>query len=118
MAANYLHPGNALTLVAAATITSGSVVVVGDCVGIAANDGASGDEVTVHVEGVFEVPKTAGTAWSLGDSLDFDVSASAFHKGLTEAAGDVSNCAVAAASAAAGATTAAVKLTPGAGRIN
>ena len=118
MANNYLQPGHHLTQVAAAPITSGQLVVIGDCVGVAANAAAIGESVTIHVEGVFEVSKTAGAAWAVGDSLDFDVSTGAFHKGMTEAAGDVSNCAVAAAAAAAGATTAAVKRTPGAGRIN
>lgn len=111
MTTAYKQPGTVLDHVAGATITSGQVVEMGDSVGIALNSAASGETVAVAVEGVFEVAKTTGTAWNQGDKLDWDTSASKFHKGITPATGDITGCAIAAAAAASGDATATVKLT-------
>lgn len=98
-----------------AAISSGDVVVTGDIVGIALTDIAATTGVgSVATEGVFTVAKTAGTAWTQGAALDWDASASAFHDGVTPAAGDVVGCGVAYAAAASGATTGQIKLLGGA----
>ena len=110
MATNYRQPGDVLDYTAGADIASGEFVALGDSIGVALNDIAGGSTGPVAVEGVFEVAKTAGTAWALGDKLDWDASASAFDKGLTAASGDIAGCAIAAADALAAATTATVKL--------
>lgn len=111
MANNYIQPGQVLEHTLSGDVTSGDVLVLGDSVGVALQSGGSGDTIPVAVEGVFQVDKTSGTAWNLGDKLDWDVSASKFAKGLTAATGDVEDCAIAAAAAASDATTGYVKLT-------
>lgn len=96
-------------------ISAGDVVVIGDCVGIALVDIASGASGAVAIEGVHAVTKVAGTAWAQGDKIDYDASASGFDIGVTAASGDVEDCGVAALAAASGDTTAYLKLTPGTG---
>ena len=60
---NYVQEGNTITVTAPATVTSGQLVVVGSINGVAAFDAASGADVEVTVEGVFELPKVT-TTWS------------------------------------------------------
>lgn len=111
MGTRYKQPGEKIVVIASGSdIAADAILVKGDCVVItevAIPDGESG---VAALEGVFLVPKTAGTAWNLGDKLDFDVSAGEFHKGLTTAAGDVAGCAIAHVAAASGDTTGYVKL--------
>jgi len=115
MAKNFVHEGTAVEYTAGADISSGDVVAMGDSIGIALTDIANGATGAVAIEGVFTVAKAAGTAWNCGDKLDWDASASAFAKGITEATGDISDCAIAFGDAETAATTATVKLTnPGA----
>jgi hypothetical protein len=54
-----------------------------------------------------------GTAWNQGDKLDWDVSEQEFHKGLSSALGDVTDCAIAAVDAASGDATGDVILIDG-----
>lgn len=65
---NYVQPGMALEITAAAAISSGDVVVVGDLIGIAAADAAIGEKVTLSVSGVYELSKEAA-AMSEGDKV-------------------------------------------------
>jgi predicted RecA/RadA family phage recombinase len=115
MGTKFRQKGDVLDHVAGGAIAADDVVVMGDTIGIAEVDLATGETGAVAVEGVFEVPKTAGTAWAQGDSIDWDASAGEFHKGITPAAGDVAACGIAAKAAASGDTTAWLKLTPGTG---
>ncbi len=73
MAQNYKESGELLdyTVGAGETITSGQVVVKGGVVGVALQDGANGDVVTIKTQGVFQLPKATGDV-SLGDALHFD----------------------------------------------
>lgn len=97
-------------------IASGAVVAMNDIVGIAVTDIAATTGVgSVNITGAYTVAKTTGTAWNVGDSIDWDASAGEFHKGITPAAGDVAVCCVCIVAAAAGATTGVVVLTPGTG---
>ncbi|MBI4906601.1 MAG: DUF2190 family protein [Acidobacteria bacterium] len=95
---NYIQKGETLTVTAPATITSGAVVVVGSIIGIAATDAASGDEVEVDTEGVFELTKVTTDAVSQGDKLYWDSGASK----VTKTAGTGSKPLVGVATAAAG----------------
>lgn len=117
MARKYLQKGDTIKYTnAGSAITAGAVVAMNDIVGIADVDiAATTGEGSVSIEGCFEVTKIAGTAWNLGDSVDWDASLVAFGKGITPAAGDVLLAAVCIEAAASGATTAKVKLVPGAG---
>lgn len=112
---SYQGEGKVVNHTAGSAITAGDVVELGDSIGIALVDIANGAVGAVAIEGKFTVAKATGTAWSQGDKLDWDTSASNFGKGITEATGDISDCAIAAEDAASGAETADVILTnPGA----
>lgn len=69
---NYIMPGEHLTIVAAALIVSGQLVVVGDIVGVAQGDAAIGESVAIVRRGVFELPKANGQAWTVGAKLYWD----------------------------------------------
>ena len=66
---NFIQQGSTLTLTAPATTTSGQLVVVGAIIGVANFDAASGDEVEVDIEGVFELPKLSGDTIAVGEKL-------------------------------------------------
>ena len=93
---NFIQPGETLTLTAPSTVTSGQLVVVGSIVGVANFDAASGDDVEVDIEGVFELPKVSGDSIVVGDKLYWNGTA------LTKTAGTGSKPLVGYAVAAAG----------------
>jgi len=118
MSTNYIEEGEVLHHVAAAAISSGDVVALHDCIGIALTDIASGATGAVKITGVFQLPKTTGVTIAQGEKVDFDASAGTAGEvstGITPASGDVQNFGVAAAAAASGDTTINVKLEPGNG---
>lgn len=65
MAKNFKQHGEALHYVVQASdnIKSGDLFAVNDVVGVAITDGVVGEEVAIHVQGVWEVPLPA----ALGD---------------------------------------------------
>lgn len=117
MSRTFVQPGDKLTHAngSGSDISAGDVVVIGDTVAIADVDIADGESGTVTVAGVHTVAKTTGTAWSQGDKIDWDASAGEFHLGVTPAAGDVTDCGIAAADAGSADATAELLLTPGTG---
>lgn len=66
---NYIQPGKTLTLPAPAAVASGEVVVIGSIFGVASGDAASGADVDLAVEGVFELPKVSALAIAIGDKV-------------------------------------------------
>lgn len=73
---NYKQPGDTLTVEAPYALSSGDGAQVGDAIfGVAVNDAESGDSVELKTEGVFELVKDAGTAWTAGDLVYWDDSA-------------------------------------------
>jgi predicted RecA/RadA family phage recombinase len=117
MGRTFKQPGHILTYAnAGAAIAAGAVVVTGDVVGIALSDiPATTGEGPISIDGVHEVPKTAGEAWVQGDLIAWDASEDEFAKTITPASGDVVGCGVAAAAAASAAVVGLIKLTPGTG---
>lgn len=115
MATNYQQPGEVLDFVNAtgAAVASGAVVPVGNILGVALTDIADGATGSVQIQGVFVCPKVSGAVIAQGESLVWDVSASAFDdSAATPATGDVSGApAIAFESAGNGVTTLAVRLT-------
>ena len=77
---NFIKHGDSLTVVAPATVTSGSPVIVGSIFGVAAVDAASGDSLTVDVEGVFELTKVTTDVVAVGDRLYWDSGAAKLTK--------------------------------------
>lgn len=113
MANNYKSAGGVFQHTAAAAISSGDVVRMGNILGVALVDLAIGETGSVATEGVFELPKVSAAVIAQGDSLTWDSSVGAFDdKAATPAVGDVTGAAAVAAEAkGAGTTTIEVKLT-------
>lgn len=120
MATNYLQDGDSLDYAntTGAAIKSGDPIAIGNIMGIAIIDIAISATGAVQTEGVWKVPKVTGTAWVQGAKVLWDKSAAKFdHGGAAPAAGDISNCCVAAYAAAAGDTFGYVKLNVGVGTV-
>ena len=116
MASNFIQQGDTLDIVAAAAVTSGTPIAVGALAGIPLSSAGIGVTVAVRVEGVFSVPKMAGTAFTLGQRVNFRPSNNSFTT-ATPVAGDLLGAAIAVAAAASGDTTALVRLSPGVATI-
>ncbi|MBQ0919067.1 DUF2190 family protein [Hydrogenophaga aromaticivorans] len=87
---NFVQPGNVIEVPsAAAAVDSGQVVIIGAHIGIANHGAAIGEPYNATLDGVFEVPKATGSAWTLGLPLMWDASVSAFTVVGTPATGDV-----------------------------
>lgn len=108
---NFRQSGNVLSvLAAAAAVASGEVVTVGAHIGVAATPAAIGEPFELNLDGVYEVPKTAGAAWTQGQLLMWDESAGSFAAVATPATGDVTGAGTTAwAAAASGDTTGLVR---------
>ena len=115
---NFVSEGKTVTFTAGAAYTSGDVVPLGKMAGIAANDIANGAVGVAVIEGEFNLAKTTGTAYAIGDLLDWDVSAAKLGKAITPASGDIEDFCVAMEAAASGATTCRVKLVQGLATVN
>lgn len=104
---NYTEPGSA-------AISSGDVVEMGDkTLGVALGDIAISGTGPVAILGGFSVTKVAGTAWAVGDVLDWDTTAGAFDRDLTLATGDIGDCGIVLQAAASGDVLGVVGLMPG-----
>lgn len=113
MARNHVQPGRVLDYAntGSAAVLSGDVVVAGALLGVALTDIAPGATGSVQIDGVFAVPKVAGTAVAQGAAVVFKKASGAFTVG-SPAAGDVHGAAaVAFSAAAAAATTVHIKFT-------
>ncbi|SDL37013.1 DUF2190 family protein [Paracoccus chinensis] len=72
---NFIAVGNVITVVAPAAVTSGQGMLVGSMFGVAARDAASGAEVELNLTGVFDLPKAASQAWTVGQRVYWDSTA-------------------------------------------
>ena len=99
-------------------VSAGDPVVVGNQIFVASVDIADGASGSLRAEGVFQLPKTAGSAINEGTAPVYDLSAEAFvPEGTALAAGDVSGAVVCWETAASAATTVKVKLNAGIGTL-
>ena len=69
---NFIAVANVLTVIAPAAVTSGQGVLVGAMFGVAARDAANGAEVELNLVGVFDLPKAASQAWTVGQRIYWD----------------------------------------------
>jgi predicted RecA/RadA family phage recombinase len=107
---NFLQPGQAIDIVAPqGGLTAGQYYRIGGLAGVVASTAAEGETTVLHLTGVYTLPKKTGTAWSVGDVLYWDASNAEF----TKTGGANSPAGVAAAAAASGDATGAVRLDPG-----
>ena len=89
MATNFVQEGCSLNYTNGTgnDIAGGDVVVYGSLLGVAETDIPDGETGTVHVEGVWNLPKATGTALDAGDRVYWDADNSLIKK--TKAAGYV-----------------------------
>lgn len=113
MTTKFIQPGKVIQYTAGSNITAGTVLPIGNILGVALNDIASGATGSVMIDGVFNAPKVSGAVIAQGESLVWDVSAGKFDdNAATPATGDISGPpAVAWEAAGNGVTTLAVKFT-------
>lgn len=98
------------------TITAGSVVVVGNQIGVAVNDIADGASGPLVMEGVFKLPKVSAAVIGQGEDVAWDASAGAFDdNAMTPASGDVTLACTAWEAAGNGVTSLLVKINTGKG---
>lgn len=69
MAKNLVQNGHTITFVAAAAVSSGQAVVVGDMITVSHGDVAIGEAGEGHAVGVFNLPKTAAADIAQGASV-------------------------------------------------
>lgn len=105
---NKIKPGNVLTFTApAGGVVSGTAYLIGTLLVVATNDADAGDEFEGDRAGVFDLPKTAGQAWTEGALVYWDNTA----KSLTTTATGNTLVGCAARAQLAGDTTGRVLLT-------
>jgi predicted RecA/RadA family phage recombinase len=66
---NFVQKGGAVNIAAPYAVVGGSLVRVGVLCGVAVHDAASGADVTVALEGVFDLEKTSAQAWTVGAAI-------------------------------------------------
>lgn len=115
MATTYLQAGDTITFTAAANITSGDVVELGDVLGVAVMTAASGAECEARVNGVFTMAKATGVVFTVGQKVNWDASAGNVTSATTAATDDITDAGFIVAAAATGATTCELRLTAGTG---
>ncbi|OCH31831.1 recombinase RecA [Aliivibrio fischeri] len=69
MAKNFVQDGDTITFVAAAAVSSGEAVVIGDMVAVSINDVSSGEEGVGHTTGVWSLPKASATTIEQGTTV-------------------------------------------------
>ena len=72
---NFISGGSTLTITAGADIASGEGVLQGAIFGVAVGDIANGEQGTLNLTGVYELPKAGSQAWSVGARVYWDASA-------------------------------------------
>lgn len=107
MKATYWQKGQSLdyTNGTNATINANTILVIGSVVGVAGTDIDPGETGSVHVEGVFEMPKKDSTAINMGVAVYLNAS-----DGITTTSTNNTLAGYAAAYSAAGDETILVKL--------
>ncbi|THK38660.1 DUF2190 family protein [Ensifer sp. MPMI2T] len=72
---NFIQPGKVLTMVApVGGVVSGALVVVGKIFGVAATSAAEAEEYELETGGVYDLPKVAAEAWTVGQEIYADAS--------------------------------------------
>ena len=105
---NFIGVGNRVTLVAAAVTTPGQAVLIGSLFGIAESAAAIGDPLVLAMNGIYDMPKTASQAWTVGQLIYWDVATSRVTNVV--ATNKLIGVAVLAVGAGAGETTGRVRL--------
>lgn len=94
MAKNYIDTGTTVDYTAGADISSGDLVDLGDCCGVALEGIANGSTGAVAVKGKFATSKATGVNWTVGTQLYFGVAGAVTDASGTTAAGKAGNVVV------------------------
>lgn len=109
----YRSPGSILPIVLAGTVAAGDVDVLdatNGLIGVALDDGVSGDTIPYGVEGVYVLPKVSGAVINAGERVLWDANVAAVDDDqATPASGDFL-CGIAWESRGSGTTTIKVKI--------
>jgi predicted RecA/RadA family phage recombinase len=103
---NYICPGDNVTIIAAAPITSGDGILLNSIFGVAAKDANTDESVVLDLVGVFSLPKATGATWAIGDTIYWDNTA----KNCTKTSASNTKVGVAYASAGSADTVGEVRL--------
>jgi predicted RecA/RadA family phage recombinase len=104
---NFVQPGQfGLTVTAPANVVSGQLVIVGEIAGVCAWDATAGAQVEISPEGVFNLTKVASDTYTQGAKAMADPATGNITAAGAKAVGWIM------AAAAAGSTTALVRLCP------
>jgi predicted RecA/RadA family phage recombinase len=110
MAKNYVGPGERIPFIAAAALSSGALVAIGNLFGVVLHDVASGAQGIAAIEGEFIVPKLSTAVITNGLPLAFSVTNGYVFLNGSAATGDLTNACVAVEAAGNGTTTVRVRL--------
>lgn len=113
---NAHNSGDTITVPAPADVKSGVPFIYGTALAVPVTDAKLGELVAVQIERAFTFPKLSSAVVAGGAKLHWDAQGGQFVVAGTDA-GDLENCAIAIAAAAAGETTVVAKLLPGVGAI-
>lgn len=70
---NFIQPGNSIDVQAPSAVSSGDGVLVGAALfGVAVTDAENGADVTIEVEGVFELPKLSADVMAVGALVNWN----------------------------------------------
>lgn len=105
---NFVQIGNVLDVPSPRAVKSGEAVAIGAIVGVAAMDYSSGAQGQFNVTGIYDFPKAASQAWTVGQKVYWDDNAKVMT--TTAAGGVLAGIAVLAVGATAGETTGRVRL--------
>lgn len=103
---NWNSPGEHVAVTVTTDVASGAFVKLGALTGVAQGAAAAGEDVVLVRRGVFDLPKVAAEAWSVGASIYWNAEEGA----MSMAAGTNTLVGVALAAAAGGAATGLVLL--------
>lgn len=103
---NFVQPGEVISVAAPYALTSGQGALVGSLFGVAVADAANGTPVELRCDGVFDLTKATGQAWTVGVALFWDNAA----RNVTTTLTGNTRIGVATAAAASGATVGRVRL--------
>lgn len=69
---NYVQPGENITLTMTADVASGAGVLIGSIFGVAQGKALAGEDLVLVRRGIFDMPKTAAQAWTVGAKIYWD----------------------------------------------
>lgn len=113
---NFAQRGDVIDITAASDLTGGVATVLGNSIAIPVADIADGAVGSVLIEGVVTLPKASAKTYSVGDLVDWDLSAAQVD--TSAATGDLTGFGIAVTAGVSGSTSINVKLLPGVGAVH